>query len=305
MEFDITTLIQEIKTRKPLWKKDNYNHSCRDVINKLWIEVADRMGVSKELVKTKWKGLRDNFRSELRKIPKKRNHLHTSKWIYFNDMMFLKDQMITKSSSNFISGDAEDVNVDVDVYTMDSNFGNENNVQHKNKFEYRTVDVFPNTLTTYPYGEVCPSKLLHPSNTYGMIPYSVSMVPSDNASLSNKEDNSTLNWQCNEVSGENSCNDMWNQSTVKKRKLNSTNSSHVNNHNVNTNDDEDYSFLMSLLPTVRTLPPDKKMFLRLKLQELVYSEVYNYSIRNNNSFLISSHSDSKIALPQTSTSKIC
>ncbi|CAH1962621.1 unnamed protein product [Acanthoscelides obtectus] len=38
--------------------------------------------------------------------------------------------------------------------------------------------------------------------------------------------------------------------------------------------DEDSNFFDSLLPHVRTLPPRKKMLLRMKMQELVYNFVY-------------------------------
>lgn len=38
--------------------------------------------------------------------------------------------------------------------------------------------------------------------------------------------------------------------------------------------DDNYYFLMSLLPHIRTLPAEKRMWLRIQMQELVYKEVY-------------------------------
>ncbi|KOC60154.1 hypothetical protein WH47_08144 [Habropoda laboriosa] len=38
--------------------------------------------------------------------------------------------------------------------------------------------------------------------------------------------------------------------------------------------DDNYYFLMSLLPHIRTLPADRRMLLRMQMQELVYKEVY-------------------------------
>jgi len=41
--------------------------------------------------------------------------------------------------------------------------------------------------------------------------------------------------------------------------------------------DDNYYFLMSLLPHIRTLPADRRMLLRMQMQELVYKEVYKKS----------------------------
>ncbi|KAK0167725.1 hypothetical protein PV327_001597 [Microctonus hyperodae] len=43
--------------------------------------------------------------------------------------------------------------------------------------------------------------------------------------------------------------------------------------------DDNYYFLMSLLPHIKTLPPERRMLLRMQMQELVYKEVY----KKNNS----------------------
>lgn len=44
--------------------------------------------------------------------------------------------------------------------------------------------------------------------------------------------------------------------------------------------DDNYFFLMSLLPHIKTLPAERRMLLRMQMQELVYKEVYK---KNNNS----------------------
>lgn len=41
--------------------------------------------------------------------------------------------------------------------------------------------------------------------------------------------------------------------------------------------DDNYFFLMSLLPHIRTLPAERRMLLRMQMQELVYKEVYKKS----------------------------
>jgi len=44
--------------------------------------------------------------------------------------------------------------------------------------------------------------------------------------------------------------------------------------------DDNYYFLMSLLPHIRTLPADRRMLLRMQMQELVYKEVYKKAADN-------------------------
>nr|CAI5845001.1 unnamed protein product [Callosobruchus analis] len=64
-----------------------------------------RMNTS-EIAKTKWRGLRDTFRKELSKNPKKRSGdeggiIKESKWAYFKSMEFLKDQFQKRHLQDF------------------------------------------------------------------------------------------------------------------------------------------------------------------------------------------------------------
>ena len=45
--------------------------------------------------------------------------------------------------------------------------------------------------------------------------------------------------------------------------------------------DDNYFFLMSLLPHIRTLPAERRMLLRMQMQELVYKEVYKKNSSEN------------------------
>lgn len=82
----VTRLIEEVKKRPQLWNPSHYLHHTRPLIGDNWEEIASVIGnpsklftntrllsmsnaslTPANLVKTKWKGLRDNFRKEVKK----------------------------------------------------------------------------------------------------------------------------------------------------------------------------------------------------------------------------------------------
>ncbi|CAH1993334.1 unnamed protein product [Acanthoscelides obtectus] len=73
----------------------------------MWQEIAASCGITIEIAKTKWKNLRDNFRAEVRKINKGKSGDaggsqadHGSNWVWFKNLLFLKDQMVSRKMSS-------------------------------------------------------------------------------------------------------------------------------------------------------------------------------------------------------------
>eukprot|EP00795_Rhopilema_esculentum_P009092 gene9092-16747_t len=104
MDFEL--LISEVKKRSALWDPKNPNHSNRGFTEKCWTEVAEVMRLKVDIVKKKWKSLRDNFRVELRKVPIGKSDdpslpidQYLSKWVFFKMMFFLRDPMVEKMLS--------------------------------------------------------------------------------------------------------------------------------------------------------------------------------------------------------------
>ncbi|XP_014103793.2 uncharacterized protein [Bactrocera oleae] len=98
--MDINMLISEVFARPALWDRKNKNYHNRMLVEHLWESVASEMNLQREEVKKKWKYIRDQFRAELRKISVPisgdndiiDSDFH-SKWPYFKQLLFLKDQM--------------------------------------------------------------------------------------------------------------------------------------------------------------------------------------------------------------------
>lgn len=60
--------------------------------------------------------------------------------------------------------------------------------------------------------------------------------------------------------------------TIEKQKLLQFNRIQANTHKKNYEEDEDFHFLMSLLPHMREIPKNKKLAVRLKIQNVLIEE---------------------------------
>lgn len=88
MKLDNFRLIVEVARRQALW--DSTMQAClrKDMCRVLWPEVADIMQLDVEACKKRFKGLRDSYRAEVRKIQKR--HIDHSNWPYFRSLEFLR-----------------------------------------------------------------------------------------------------------------------------------------------------------------------------------------------------------------------
>ncbi|XP_075440404.1 uncharacterized protein LOC142485084 [Ascaphus truei] len=125
----IEQLISEIYKRDPLWNQKVNTYHDRFLTKKLWSEIGEIMSCGTDILKTKWKNLRDSFRRELNKIIHPRSgdaaasvHEYTSSWPYFSMMLFLKEQMTPAqtvcnldNSNTELPGTSTDNTLDVSV----------------------------------------------------------------------------------------------------------------------------------------------------------------------------------------------
>ncbi|XP_046991529.1 transcription factor Adf-1-like [Schistocerca americana] len=102
--MDIERLINSVRERPVLWDQKNKYYYNRDFVRQEWNEIAEDCGTDSEELKNKWKSLRDNFRSELKKTRAERSGDEggmppfQSSWPWFELMTFLTDVMTPRKT---------------------------------------------------------------------------------------------------------------------------------------------------------------------------------------------------------------
>lgn len=190
--------------------------------------------ISGEAAKTRWRGLRDTFRKELSKNPKKRSGdeggiIKESKWAYFKSMEFLKDQFQKRQLQGNVPSET----------TFDENLNLMNS----------TTTFSPDPPENEPESQT--QTLESPQNTTN------ETTPPQNFAAPQKK-----------------IAKMNNATAVKKLMMLEEQKIQMfkERNSASRNEDPDYHFLMSLLPYLRKVPEERKMFVRTKLQQVFCKE---------------------------------
>lgn len=214
------------------------------------------------MLKAKWKGLRDTFRAELKKdqvYRKSKFHRIRPVWIHFKSLQFLKEQMLPRPpiwergvakteddpSENEVENGAPMSDMDGGLDDRDTiadhllSMAGDGHHQLDGDGRRCTVDV-----------------KREPEESF------------DNLEFQGVTDSLAEN-------------EMMLQNISPEQVLMSDSDAGVGLTGVDPLEgnrfDDNYYFLMSLLPHIRTLPADRRMLLRMQMQELVYKEVYKKS----------------------------
>ncbi|KYN30325.1 PREDICTED: uncharacterized protein LOC108770802 isoform X1 [Trachymyrmex cornetzi] len=275
VKMDANRLIAEVYKRPALWNQRHISYHNREVTNRVWMEIAAIFNLPKPMLKAKWKGLRDTFRAELKKdqvYRKSKFHRNRPVWIHFKSLQFLKEQMLPRPPiwersipktedelqpsegegengmlTSSIDGGLDDRDTIADHLLSMAGDGNIGHHHHHHRHHHQhkldggdgrrgTVDV-----------------KREPEESF------------DNLEFQNVTDNLAEN-------------EMMLQNISPEQVLMSdsdTGLAGVDPLEGSCRFDDNYYFLMSLLPHIRTLPADRRMLLRMQMQELVYKEVYN------------------------------
>ncbi|GAB0095275.1 hypothetical protein DMENIID0001_106350 [Sergentomyia squamirostris] len=96
--LNVDKFIEDVKNHPVLWHRD-YPKIVKQ-LQEAWNEISMYHGIPQRLLRTKWKTLRDSFRTEMRKIPRTADGEFAipppnfpSNWIHYNQMVFLAGQM--------------------------------------------------------------------------------------------------------------------------------------------------------------------------------------------------------------------
>ncbi|XP_022830914.1 uncharacterized protein LOC111359557 [Spodoptera litura] len=115
--------INLVHEHKCLWDLNDSNYRKRGYQDAAWLKISKEMDIPLYTLKKKWRGLRDTFGIELKKIDSKilSGEATTdteSKWAHYKHMLFLRDIMkkrsISKTSANFLTEsikEEEDTNI--------------------------------------------------------------------------------------------------------------------------------------------------------------------------------------------------
>lgn len=200
------------------------------------------------VLKAKWKGLRDTFRAELKKeqvYRKSKYHRNRPVWIHYKSLQFLKEQMLPRPP-------IWERNIRENVEEADTS-ENENVIQED--------------------GQESLSEHMISIDTNN----SIKLDSIGNIEVKQEPDENFENLEFQNVTQNFADNEMMLQNISPEQVLMGGSDSNISltvDPLEGVRCDDNYYFLMSLLPHIRTLPAEKRMWLRIQMQELVYKEVY-------------------------------
>nr|CAI5826740.1 unnamed protein product [Callosobruchus analis] len=122
-------IITEIQIKPELWMSSHPLFKNRIIKSKSWKELAEKLHIEEEVLKKRWKHLKDQFRKELKKQPVLRSGAEADVWVstwqYYDLMTFLKDEVLpAPTTGNLQELEESQVTQDTDetpeIYDMDS-----------------------------------------------------------------------------------------------------------------------------------------------------------------------------------------
>lgn len=200
------------------------------------------------MARQKWRGLRDTFRKELVKLQEKRSgggaEEISSKWQFFDNMLFVKDQFIPRKVTGNIPNNKiqEDSTYDETEESEPSELAHSDNEQSRTDREINLGIEIETPSVTQPTSSKRP----------------LIETDSQQTSTSFKKMKSVKDTTMQKLLA------------IEEKKLSHLqkgSQQYQQQHN-----DDDYYFALSLVPYIRQLPTHRKLFIRTKFQELLLIE---------------------------------
>ncbi|KAF5272482.1 hypothetical protein FQR65_LT17392 [Abscondita terminalis] len=250
--MDVESLISAIFQRNALWDKRLKSHSNRNIVQNLWKEVCNEMGIEETVLRKKWKYLRDQFSVEFGKVPKTRSGdpapNYTVKWPYFQSLLFLKDIVKSRTSGGNCAAIIQSTEVEGDTS------------ERNNEVSIEETDIDLNTL---------------PNDDSITVPNS---DKTENIEVDSKKHSSQMMTKQKTAIKRKSNNYSWNEEIIKieQQKLQYLQEK-ANKRSREADGDDHNSFFNSLLPHVRKIPPNKILSFRGRVQQIVDEYAYGQS----------------------------
>ncbi|KAJ8713786.1 hypothetical protein PYW08_007406 [Mythimna loreyi] len=252
-------LINEVMYTPVLWNRYHNEYNNRAAMDNEWERIAEVLKKDKDFVKQKWRNLRDQFQREMKKVKvpfdnptKPYIHYYRGKWIYFEQMLFLREGM-AKPNSRFSSSPEieihdEDIVKEEIIVFEDSNdvFAEQASMYNSESDNYETR-----------LSETAKSAENPPYMTNGLlIQPKIEIIDDDQTE--------------NRVSKRQAETNTEPEVAPKIKKIS------VADASSNTEDsfeiDDDLHFVKSLVPFLRKLSPVRKLLVRNEIQNLLIRE---------------------------------
>ncbi|KAH8271754.1 hypothetical protein KR044_004140 [Drosophila immigrans] len=263
MKVDNFRLIVEVGRRRALWDSTMQLSQRKDVGSLQWDEVASIMQIDVNTCKKRFKGLRDSYRAEVRKIQRRR--IDHSNWPYFRPLEFLRnifdpDQLVPFAPLPFnIDSDCNEIDQQkLDDFVID--------VDNDDSFDFEIMgDIFKrDTVDTPGVDSGSDLSLMAKHNNYEM---TTSLPPNNNNHRSDVETSPRLLSPLPKRS--------------RRRQASADGHAYVNGRNTSppaqkstpsaaaADSDADHNFLVSLLPHMKTLSTLNNMKFRTEVSRLL------------------------------------
>lgn len=104
-KVNIERLIDMIHEHKCLWDQNDSSYRKRGFQDTAWLKISKEMKIPVDTLKKKWRGLRDTFGIELKKVDNRINSGEAtteteSKWAHYKHMLFLRNIMRSRNNQN-------------------------------------------------------------------------------------------------------------------------------------------------------------------------------------------------------------
>ncbi|GJQ81070.1 hypothetical protein Trydic_g21876 [Trypoxylus dichotomus] len=229
-------LIKAVRARKPLWDKSTWDKVDVVAREELWNEVATRMDVPKDIIKARWKNLRDSYRKILRKMSI--TEYMNPKWPFFKAMEFLKE----------ITLNIKPRNMDITLRKSETQI----------EADYSLTLLSPSVDDDGPIDPISFAQKLNRQQTQ------YQQTSSSRGTKRSIDDDDT---SVDILELENSCG-------TAEALLSKQEGERQLSPRATLPDDDDYQFLLSLYPHLRLVSPKRKLMLRMKIEQLLYNELY-------------------------------
>nr|XP_034830989.1 uncharacterized protein LOC117988001 [Maniola hyperantus] len=96
----VVKLITEVSRRPCLWNVENIHYKDRQRVSRAWHSISSRLNLREDIVRAKWRNLRDTLNKELKKYDMKSGDKYPGMWRYFKRLHFMHKHFSAKCSDN-------------------------------------------------------------------------------------------------------------------------------------------------------------------------------------------------------------